>query len=176
MKTRPFAYLALVLAFAGSAASADVLFKTAETSLDAMPGAGMAVYQPPQAAAKAVVKISTERPAKGAGCLEIACPAEGYVSVSFPLRDEQTRGVVRFQLRGEVDEARELFVGVQNFTMDGGFKTISAVPRVFAKEVGGQWRSFELQIERDPAATRWQLTFAVRGPGRIWIDELGGEL
>ncbi len=179
MKTRFRAASVLLFAFLlarTDACAADLLFKTDEPSLDVQPTRGMVVYHPPQAEVRATVRIVNERTAKGPGCLEIDCPAGGYVSVSFPLRDDQTKGTVRFFLRGEVAGARELFIGVQNFTMDGGFKTVSAVPLVFAKNVDAKWTAIELPVARDPAATRWQLTFAVRGEGRLWIDQLEGEL
>jgi hypothetical protein len=146
-----------------------------EGSMEELPSTGMVVFEPDDSKEKATVSISKEDPADGEGSLEIKAPEGAYVSVSFPMSHTAAEGRLRFSLRGEVQPSDEFFVGVQSFTMDGGFKSVAFKPLVFPKQIGAGWRAFEFEVARDPAATHWQLTFAFKGPGRIAIDNLGGE-
>jgi hypothetical protein len=166
--------IAVCLALAGSStALAADLFILPDGSMDTLPEKGMQVYEPPATKGQAAISISTENPARGTGALKIACDSGVYASVSFPMSTARTTGRARVYLRGELTEADQITIGVQSFTMAGGFKSVSLVPVMDAKaRIGTDWQHITFDLKRDEAATHWQLSFVLKGPGVLWIDHL----
>ncbi len=168
----PFVSVCLVLACSSATLAAD-LFVLPDGNMDSLPTKGMQVYEPPATKGQATVAVDTANPARGSGSLKIACDSGEYVSVSFPMSNTRTTGRARVYLRGELTNAEQITIGVQSFTMAEGFKSISLIPVLDAKaRIGTDWQHLTVDLKRDAAATHWQLSFVLKGPGVLWIDHL----
>jgi hypothetical protein len=89
------------------------------------------------------------------------------------MSNARSTGRVRLYLRGELTDAEQVTIGVQSFTMAEGFKSVSLIPVIDAKaRIGTDWQHIAMDVKRDEAATHWQLSFVLKGPGVLWIDHL----
>ncbi|HMO50830.1 MAG TPA: hypothetical protein PKE26_00725 [Kiritimatiellia bacterium] len=164
---------ASVLMAYASATHAANLFVMPDGSMDSMPTKGMQIYEPPATKGNAAIAISTDNPAHGTGALKVECESGIYVSISFPMNNAIKTGRASVYLRGAISNAETVTVGLQSFTMDGGFKSVDFVPVMDAKNrIGTDWQKFTFDLERDSRATHWQLSFILKGPGILWIDQL----
>jgi hypothetical protein len=164
---------ASIMAVCAASVRAENLFIMPDGSMDSMPQRGMQVYEPPATKYQASLDISTENPAHGTGALRVECEQGVYVSISFPMSTARNTGRARVYLRGDLVDAEEVTIGVQSFTMDGGFNSVSLIPVIDAKaRIGAEWQHYTFDLKRDPDATHWQLSFILRGPGVLWIDHL----
>jgi len=171
MKNIIVAAFALV-AYASATHAAD-LFVMPDGSMDSMPERGIQIYEPPATKGQASLSISTDTPARGTGSLKVECEPGVYVSISFPMSTAKDTGRARVYLRGDVADAEQVTIGVQSFTMDGGFKSVDFVPVMDAKaRIGTEWQHITFDLRRHAAATHWQLSFILKGPGVLWIDHL----
>ncbi len=162
-----------ILAIGTSLAHASSLLILPDGSMDRMPERGIQIYEPPATKGQASVSISTDTPARGTGSLKVECDGDVYVSISFPLSTAQNAGRVRVYLRGDVADAEEITIGVQSFTMAGGFQSVSFFPVIDARtRIDTEWQHFTFDLNRHDAATHWQLSFILKGPGVLWIDHL----
>jgi hypothetical protein len=175
MKTiRPTAScLFLLLASAGIAAAGDILALD-DGGMEKMPDAkGIAIYEPEETKGKAKLKLDAVNPAEGDKSLRIEVPEGAYVSVSFPMTQEKAAATLRFSVRGKTAEAAEATIGIQSFTMESsGFREVEFKPLVLKDQFTKEWAAKELTVERNPNATHWQLSIALKGPATVWIDKL----
>jgi len=143
-----------------------------DPSFDTMPRTGMVVHTSPEAEDALEVKIASDNVREGNGCLEIALPVPAYASVSFPFQQSAQAMDLQFAYRVETSGEGEIKIGVQSFTMDGGFKSVDFKPLMSPEQMGTDWKVFRGRIERAEGATHWQLSVAINGPATVWIDQL----
>ncbi len=172
MKTR---ITCLLLAASLGGLHAQNLLSLPDPAFETMPEAGMAVHKSPEAEESLTVRVIDEGAHEGMGCLEIALPAKAYASVSFPLDKDFATGAVAFAFRGELAEGAEVKIGVQSYTMAGGFQSVDFKPMLTAEQITESWQIHRQAIERAEGATHWQISVAITGPATIWIDALEAE-
>jgi len=165
--------LLLVASFAGL--HAQNLLTLPDPSFETMPEAGMTIHTSPEAEEALTVQVVEDGAHEGMGCLEIALPANAYASVSFPLDKDFTTGAVAFAFRGELAEGAEVKIGVQSYTMAGGFQSVEFKPMLTVGQITESWQVHRQAIERAEGATHWQISVAITGPATIWIDALEAE-
>lgn len=143
-----------------------------DPSFDTMPNTGMVIHKSPEAEEALEVKITTDNPYEGSGCLEIALPVQAYASVSFPLQQNSSVMDLQFAYRVEGSPESTVKIGVQSFTMAAGFQNVDFKPLMAAEQMGPQWQVFRGRIERAEGATHWQISVSINGPATVWIDQL----
>jgi hypothetical protein len=143
-----------------------------DPSFDTMPTTGMVVHKSPEAESALEVKITSDNVREGSGCLEIALPVPAYASVSFPLQQSAEAMDLKFAYRVETSGEGAIKIGVQSFTMAGGFKNVDFKPLMSPEQMGPDWKIFRSRIERAAGATHWQLSISINGPATVWIDQL----
>lgn len=143
-----------------------------DPSFDTMPTSGIAKFTSPAAEQALSLRISSENPHSGDGCLEISLPVEAYASVSFPLQNQSESESLQFSYRVEIGDESEVKIGIQSFTMDGGFKSVDFRPLIAPIQMGLEWRTFRGRIERAEGATHWQISVAINGPATVWLDQM----
>lgn len=158
------AALAVTTALAGS--------NLDDPSFDTMPTTGLVIHKSPAAEDALEVKIASDNVHEGSGCLEIALPVKAYASVSFPLQQNSRVMDIQFAYRVEGEEDSVVTIGVQSFTMDGGFQSVDFRPLMSAEQMGAQWQVFRGRIQRAEGATHWQISVSINGPATVWLDQL----
>ncbi len=143
-----------------------------DPSFDTMPKAGISIHKSPEAEQALVVETVSDNPHEGSGCLKISLPVAAYASVSFPLRQESQAMDIEFAYRVEASPEAVVKIGVQSFTMAGGFRSVDFKPVVAPGQYGPEWKVFRGRIERAEGATHWQLSVAINGPATVWLDRL----
>lgn len=146
-----------------------------DPSFDSMPEAGISVFTTSEAEGQLIMKIVDEDVYEGSACLEIALPVAAYASVSFPLKNASASMDLEFAYRVEAGDGAEVKIGIQSFTMDGGFESVDFRPLVPPGQTGTEWKLFYGQIERAEAATHWQISVAINGPATVWLDEINAQ-
>lgn len=158
------AALAVTTALAGS--------NLDDPSFDTMPMTGIAIHKSPAAEDALEVKITSDNVHEGSGSLEIALPIKAYASVSFPLQQSSRLMDIQFAYRVEGGEDSEVKIGLQSFTMEGGFQSVDFRPLMSPEQMGSDWRVFRGRIERAEGATHWQISVSINGPATVWLDQL----
>ncbi|NDG71691.1 MAG: hypothetical protein EBY32_10400 [Proteobacteria bacterium] len=137
---------------------AENLLQIADGGFETLPQSDMAIYKSPEAQDALKIRVVNEGAFEDNGCLEIDLPVAAYASVSFPLKRSAKVASLRFAYKGELADGADVKIGIQSYKMENGFKSVDLVHR----------QTIELTEE----ATHWQVSIAIKGPAKVWIDGL----
>lgn len=132
----------------------------------------LAIWEPDSTKGQAYVGISPLQPFEGSSSLMIQAPAGAMVSVSIPLKNSRDAASISLAVRGEVASAKDAKLSLVSFTTEGGYQQVEFKPVMLASDFGAPWRERDFILKRAEAATHWQLTLTLEGPGVVWIDAI----
>ena len=153
-------------------AFADNLLQIADGGFETLPQSDMAIYKSPEAQDALKVQVVNEGAFEENGCLEIDLPVAAYASISFPLKRSAKVASLRFAYKGELADGADVKIGIQSYKMENGFKSVDFKPFFDDSKITMNWEVHRQTIELTEEATHWQVSIAIKGPAKVWIDGL----
>ena len=77
-----------------------------------------------------------------------------------------------FAYTGELADGADVKIGIQSYKMENGFKSVDFKPFFDDSKITTNWEVHRQTIELTEEATHWQVSIAIKGPAKVWIDGL----
>ena len=172
MKKLPLVLSLTLTALSLTNSFADNLLQVADGGFETLPESGMSIHKSPEAMDTLKVQVVSEGASVGNGCLEIDLPVAANASISFPLQRSSKVGTIRFAHKGELGGGASVKFGLQSFKMEDGFKQVEFKPFSQDSKITKNWDVHSQSINLAEGATHWQVSIAIKGPAKLWIDDM----